>query len=62
MTRYGNSINLSDPIKMTKNEINLVKDFNCGNEVINEYLKSKAHNDPQAVTYIVTDNDNGNYH
>lgn len=59
MTQYGNSINLSDPIKMTKNEINLVKDFDCGNEVINEYLKSKSHCDPQTVTYIVIDNDNG---
>jgi len=47
------------PILLTKDNISLVRNFNCGNKVINEYLKFKALEDTQATTFIVLD-DNSN--
>ena len=35
---YGEDI-LYNIIRFTDKDINLVQDFNCGNEVINDYLK-----------------------
>lgn len=58
MKQYGNQINLSDAIKMTESQKDIVQTFNCGNEVINEYLKTKACDDPQTVTFIVKDQEN----
>lgn len=39
---YGSEVNLSDPVRMTEEQKTMVQDFNCGNEVINSYLKEKA--------------------
>lgn len=43
---YGSEVNLSDPVRMTEEQKTIVQDFNCGNEVINSYLKEKACDDP----------------
>ena len=37
---------------------NAVKDFDCGNEVINQYLTEQAYDDINAVTYLVINSDN----
>lgn len=55
---YGSEVNLSDPVRMTEEQKTIVQDFNCGNEVINSYLKEKACDDPQTVTFIVKDKSN----
>lgn len=54
---YGNDITIKI-IKYTENEKTIAQDFNCGNDVISNYLKEKAHDDPQAVTFIAVDNSN----
>lgn len=51
---YGKDIN-NEPILLTKDYITLVQKFNCGNEVINNYLKNNAYNDSKATTFIVLD-------
>jgi hypothetical protein len=33
-----------------------VQSFNCGNEVINEYLKKEAYMDTQATTFLIVSN------
>lgn len=54
---YGQDIK-KEIIRFTAEEKDSVKNFNCGNEVINSYLKEKACDDPQTVTFIVKDKNN----
>ena len=54
--RYGQEIKKSS-LRLTIEEKESVQSFNCGNEVINDYLKNKACDDTQAVTFIVKDMD-----
>lgn len=54
---YGEDI-LYNIIRFTDKDINLVQDFNCGNEVINDYLKEEACNDTKATTFIIVNNAN----
>ena len=54
---YGQDIK-KEIIRFTAEEKDSVKNFNCGNEVINLYLKEKACDDPQTVTFIVKDKNN----
>ena len=54
---YGQDIKKSS-LKLTETEKSNVQNFNCGNEVINDYLKTKACDDPQTVTFIVKDQEN----
>lgn len=45
--------------KLSQQHLVKVKDFDCGNESINEYLKEKAFIDADVVTHLVLDeNDN----
>lgn len=52
---HGNQIAIDKPIRVNEDSIQIIKSFNCGNEVINEYLKNKAKDDAQAVTFILID-------
>lgn len=52
---YGENIKLSTPKLLTKDDISLIKSFDCGNEVINDYLKEHAYNDPQSATFVIYD-------
>lgn len=54
---FGKDINYSIT-RFAENYEQLVQSFDCGNEVINDYLKNKANSDTQATTFIITDNDN----
>ena len=54
---YGQDIK-KEIIRFTAEEKDSVKNFNCGNEVINSYLKEEACDDPQTVTFIVKDKNN----
>ena len=51
---YGQDIK-KEIIRFTAEEKDSVRNFNCGNEVINSYLKEEACDDPQTVTFIVKD-------
>lgn len=55
--RYGNEIKLSKPIKMSEELKINVQGFNCGNEIIDDYLKNRSFSDPQTVTFIIIDED-----
>lgn len=48
-----------DILPYTKDYENAVRLFDCGNEVLNNYLFEKAANDFNAVTYLVVNRDNG---
>lgn len=51
---YGKDVkNKREPL--TKDNIDCVKSFNCGNEVINLYLREEALDDTKAKTFIVVD-------
>ena len=52
---YGNQIQISEPILITEENAFLTEKFDCGNEVINHYLKSEAKKDTQAVSFLITD-------
>ena len=39
---YGNQIQISEPLLITEENAFLTEKFDCGNEVINHYLKSEA--------------------
>lgn len=54
---FGKDINYSIT-RFAENYEQLVQSFDCGNEVINDYLKNKANSDTQTTTFIITDNDN----
>lgn len=54
---HGKDI-LYNILRFTDKDISLVQDFNCGNEVINDYLKEEACNDTKATTFIIVNNDN----
>lgn len=49
---YGEDIK-NKPKLLTSSDIDLVKDFDCGNQVINDYLKQEALKDTKATTFIV---------
>ncbi|MBR6923228.1 MAG: hypothetical protein IKH50_01685 [Oscillospiraceae bacterium] len=51
---YGQDIT-KETLRFTEEEKDTAQSFNCGNEVIDNYLKTKAYKDPQAVTFIVKD-------
>lgn len=52
---YGKDIkNKHKPLS----ENDITKDFNCGNEIINNYLHSKALTDKKAKTFIVINTEN----
>lgn len=55
---YGENIKLSNSKLLSQDDIDKTKDFNCGNEVINNYLKEQAYNDPKATTFIIYDTEN----
>lgn len=52
---YGNQIAIELPVKVGKENNAYIQSFNCGNEVMNEYLKYQAEDDAQAVTFILID-------
>ena len=52
---YGNQIAIELPVKVGKENNAYIQSFNCGNEVMNEYLKHQAEDDAQAVTFILID-------
>lgn len=52
---YGNQIQISEPLLITEENAFLTEKFDCGNEVINHYLKSEAKKDTQAVSFLITD-------
>jgi hypothetical protein len=54
---YGEEINLSNRIRMTAELKSLAQDFDCGNEVMNRYLKEQSFDDSKATTFIIKDND-----
>lgn len=57
---YGEDINFN-VFKLTKEYLELVEDFTCGNEEIDKYLKSKAIDDMECgnnFTRIIVNNDN----
>lgn len=56
---YGESLNISERIKMTEKLKASVQDFDCGNEEINKYLKEKSFDDSKATTFIIKNNDDG---
>ena len=55
---YGNQIQISEPLLITEENAFLTEKFDCGNEVINHYLKSEAKKDTQAVSFLITDEKN----
>ena len=56
---FGKDIEF-ETIQFTKQVKDLAKDFNCGNEVLNEYLQKTACDDTQAVTFVIRDTKNNN--
>lgn len=51
---YGKDVkNKCKPL--TKDNIDCVKNFNCGNEVVNLYLREEALNDTKAKTFMKMD-------
>lgn len=54
---YGKDI-FYNIISFTPKEVQLVQNFNCGNDVINSYLKEEASCDTKATTFIIVNNDN----
>ena len=54
---YGKDIK-TETMLLSEEHSNLIKNFNCGNEVMNDYLIEKANHDPQATTFITVDTNN----
>lgn len=52
---YGENIRLSKAKLLTKDDIVSVQTFDCGNDVINNYLKEHACNDPRSATFVIYD-------
>lgn len=55
---YGEQIEYAIE-RLTTENYDCVKDFECGNEVINEYLKKKALHDMLGTTYVIIDKNDG---
>ena len=55
---YGETIRLSIPKLLSKDDIEKTKYFDCGNEVINDYLKKHAYEDSRATTFVIYDIEN----
>lgn len=52
--KYGKDIE-KQTLLLTEKYKDFVQSFNCGNEVMDNYLKDKAIDDPQATTFITID-------
>ena len=55
---YGNQIEIDEPIKVSVESLPFTETFDCGNEVINDYLKMKAKDDTQTVAFMLMDKKN----
>ena len=52
---YGENIKLSVSKLLAEEDKAIVQSFDCGNEVINSYLKKYAYQDPQSATFVIYD-------
>lgn len=51
---YGKDIKLSAGRLLTEQDLPMIQSFDCGNEVINNYLKEHATQDPQSTTFVMS--------
>lgn len=56
MPNYGDEINYTVAV-MSPDDDELLGDFDCGNEIMNDYFNSKCKNDTDCVTYIFKQDD-----
>ncbi|MDE5768189.1 MAG: hypothetical protein K2H82_02270 [Oscillospiraceae bacterium] len=52
---YGENIKLSMGKLLAEEDKIIIQSFDCGNEVINSYLKEHADQDPQSTTFVIYD-------
>ena len=52
---YGKNVKLSVSKLLAEEDKVIVQSFDCGNEVINSYLKEYAYQDPQSATFVIYD-------
>lgn len=52
---YGENVKLSTGKRLSENDIEFVQSFDCGNEIINNYLKEHAYNDSKSTTSLIYD-------
>ena len=55
--RYGTDYNITFRA-ITKNDIDILNDFDCGNSSINDFIRNKSLNSNKDITYIFFDTQN----